>query len=66
MNTIMDMKPDLFQNICDDPSHWLIVIKMFINTVLTMKLGHICRVKTEEMKLNIRHMHKKMPIFYHK
>ena len=63
--TISDMKPDIFQNLCEDPSHRLIVIKMFIKAFLNVKLGHICRGKTQKLKLNIRHIHKKMPIFYH-
>ena len=63
--TISDTKPNIFENMCEDPSHRLTVIKLMIKTYLSIKLGHICRIKTQMMKRNIRHIHKKMPIFNH-
>ena len=42
---IGDMKPNIFQNMFEDPAHRLIVIKMFIKAFLNVKLGHICRKK---------------------
>ena len=65
LKMISEKYPDIFNNMCEDPSHKVIVMKMLIKAYLSIKLGHICRKKTESMKTFKRHIHKKMPIFNH-
>ena len=65
LQLLSERKANNFNDMCEDPSHKVIVLKMLINAYLNVKLGHMCRKKTESMKKFQRHIHKKMPIFQH-
>ena len=65
LQIVSEKNSNSFNNMCEDPSHKVIVLKMLIKAYLHIKLGHICRKKTESMKTFKRHIHKKMPIFNH-
>ena len=65
LQLVSERNANSFNEMCEDPSHKVIVLKMLINAYLNVKLGHICRKRTESMKKFNRHLHKKMPIFHH-
>ena len=62
---ISDKAPVLLKSVCPEPAHKLDIVKEVICTFLKIKLGHLCRVKNKNMRKNIRHLHRKMPIFNH-
>ena len=65
LSYVSDKKPWLFAGICEHSTHRVDVMKKVISYYLKGKIGHLCRLQNQFQKSNIRHIHKKMPIFNH-
>ena len=57
--------PFLMDNMCMESSHKVGIMKMVVSYYLNVKIGHLCKTESNKFKNNIRHIHRKMPIFNH-
>ena len=62
---IFEKRQSLFDSGCQNPNHKFDLLKHIIRIFLNVKLGHLCKLKNQGYKKNLRHINKKLPIFNH-